>query len=265
MSHPRHDCGPSLRRRDSGGRIAIVLGCGAAVITLCVSCGNRTASPVEARHEERRLVTTQSARPKDQLLREINVEGMAIIEAIPDFDPTMENADKRAEVGKSIVPRVKRVLALIDELPPTCGGGDLSPMKLNWEPFLIVFGDAEFTRSAKRRAMGTTDDAWEARLSIAIADLMLAGDDRQKASEVSDRIVDMANKNPRSDRALLALIRLNEHEGLTAAAKSRVEAALNQNSSDSANSLREFKMLPSAPGGFAVEEGGERGTRNDER
>jgi len=176
-----------------------------------------------------------------QLMKNLNVQFFALCKAIPDDQTAMRSADERDKVGHSVIPIVKKALAIIDQIPPNCRGESMSAMKTDWEPLLIVFGDKQFTESIQKQAIGTGESTVDAQLCLAMADATLAFDDRSKLEESVKKVVELANQNPKSDRASMALIHFLDDDRLTPEMKKSVQSALDHATSPVAQGIR---LLP---------------------
>ncbi len=196
------------------------------------------SATVDLRGQE--IPATQPMSTRDSFLQEINALGMALSEVIPADELAFKDPVKRAEVGRLVIPIVKKALAAIDRAPLSCNGGNMSPMKTDWEPLLIVFGDADFTRLAREQAAGNDEAAFNARLTLAIANATLALDDRDKTETCVKQVIELARQKPESERATIALIRFKDDERLKAESKESVQSALDQATSLTATSLRRF-------------------------
>jgi len=183
---------------------------------------------------------TQPALTRDSFIQEINALGMALSDAVPADELALKVPVKRAEVGRSVIPIVRKALAAIDQAPPTCNGGNMSPMKADWEPLLIIFGDEQFTRFTTQQAAGNDEVAFNARLNLAIANATLAADDANKVEACVRQVVELARQKPESERATMALIRFKDDERLNAESKQSVQSALDQATSPTATTLRQF-------------------------
>jgi len=73
--------------------------------------------------------TSQPVPSHDQLFKELNAQEMALLNAIPDDEKAYRSPDERAKVGRTVIPIVKKILRIIDQLPPNCRGQSMSAMK----------------------------------------------------------------------------------------------------------------------------------------
>ncbi|HEV7299139.1 MAG TPA: hypothetical protein VGN72_07220 [Tepidisphaeraceae bacterium] len=212
-----------------------------SVLAVVIVC----ATAFEGRGQD--VPATQPTVTRDAFVKEINAMGMALLDVMPADEAALKDPVKRAEVGQLAIPIVKKALAAIDRAPLTCGGGNMSPMKAEWEPMLIFFGDEEFTRLVQRQAAGNDEAAFNAQLNLALANAALAMDDKEKTESFVKKIVDLARQKPESERATLALIRMKDDERLGDTSRQGVQSALDQATSPTAISLRPYLTTKPAP------------------
>ncbi len=165
--------------------------------------------------------TTQAAPTREQLQRALHDDAMALV-ALPG-DGDLSDPAVRSEMGGKIIPIARHAMATIDQFPPDCRGEDMAAMKINWQPLLIVLDDPATVERVRREAEGNDETAVLARVSLAVADRILAGKDATKAEAASMRIIEEAKARPADDSAALGLLQVREDEALSP--EMRAEAA----------------------------------------
>jgi len=180
------------------------------------------AGALIVQHAHAESPTTQPMR--EQLIRALNEDAAALASLPLDTDITDQKA--RQELGDKVIPIALQAIATIDQLPADCHGNDMASMKTTWLPFLLVFDHQPTVQQIKQDAQGQGEDAVLARVSLALADRILAGKDQHKADAAAERLIKEAKESPADDSAALALLQLREDNFLSAATKTEAAAVL---------------------------------------
>lgn len=169
---------------------------------------------------------TQPVASHEQLIRSINEDAMALFQVLPDDVPDWSDRPTRQKLAEQVVPIARRAVAKIDQLPPGCSGRDMAAMKTTWLPLLIVFEDQPTVERLRDDVKGEGERAMLARVSLALADRLLAGKDAVKAEAAATAILNLAREAPADDSAALALLQLQDDEFISAEAKAQAKAVL---------------------------------------
>jgi thiol-disulfide isomerase/thioredoxin len=131
--------------------------------------------------------------------------------ALADED-ALFNPAKRQQQASKVVPAIKKMLVLFDELAKVepAAKEQAEEEKLDFTTILVLFGDADAKSALEKQASGGDDKAAAAQGALLIARWWHVGTDPAAQGKLLDEVEQLAKSKPQSDALATALVKMSK-------------------------------------------------------
>ena len=179
-------------------------------------------------------------RSHEQIIQDLQQTSEQLQGAISSPE-VMTDPQQRAEAAPNVVPPLKRMLELAEELAATPAGASFraKDMANNFRTMLALFGDKEAIANLEQQT--SSEDAGEAlnaKISLNVV-RWLDKKDAEAQTKVLDELETLAKENPKSDELTMTLFQLSQEGGANQELGRRAENIISGMESQSAAQIKE--------------------------